>query len=171
MLWRHPLPGRSESSPLVHGGKVIFGCESGDIFALDEKTGKTRWTVSTAGPVKGGLAYSDGTVFAGNYAGEIYAIDASSGKVRWTAHTQGGGLLRGGGVYSTPAVAWGRVYLGSLDGRIYSFVAEDRRAGLEPLDGRRGLPIARRRGHAALAAHRLRRLAGQALLRARRPHR
>jgi outer membrane protein assembly factor BamB len=122
VLWRHPLPGRSESSPLIHSGKVIFGCESGDIFALDEKTGKTKWTVSTAGPVKGGLAYSDGTVFAGNYAGEIYAVDASSGKVRWTAHTQGGGLLRGGGVYSTPAVAWGRVYLGSLDGRIYSFV-------------------------------------------------
>ena len=61
-------------------------------------------------------------MFAGNYAGEIYAIDASSGKVKWTAHTQGGGLLRGGGIYSTPAVAWGRVYLGSLDGRIYSFV-------------------------------------------------
>jgi outer membrane protein assembly factor BamB len=122
VLWRRPLPGRSESSPLVHRGRVILGCESGDIFALDEKTGKIEWTVSTAGPVKGGLAYSDGTVFAGNYAGEIYAIDASSGNVRWTAHTQGGGLLRGGGVYSTPAVAWGRVYLGSLDGRIYSFV-------------------------------------------------
>ena len=42
VLWRHPLPGRSESSPLVHGGKVIFGCESGDIFALDAKTGKTE---------------------------------------------------------------------------------------------------------------------------------
>jgi outer membrane protein assembly factor BamB len=122
VLWRQPLPGRSESSPLVYHGRVIFGCESGDIFALDEKTGKTRWTVSTAGPVKGGLAFHDGTVFAGNYAGEIHAIDASNGKVEWTAHTQGGGLLRGGGVYSTPAVAWGRVYLGSLDGRIYSYV-------------------------------------------------
>ena len=122
ILWRHPLPGRSESSPLVHSGRVIFGCESGDIFALDEKTGKTRWTVSTAGPVKGGLAFHDGTVFAGNYAGEIHAIDASNGQVEWTAHTQGGGLLRGGGIYSTPAVAWGRVYLGSLDGRIYSYV-------------------------------------------------
>ena len=124
VLWRHPLPGRSESSPLVHRGRVILGCESGDIFALDANTGKTLWTVSTAGAVKGGLAFSEGTVFAGNYAGEIYAIDASSGNVRWTAHTQGGGLLRGGGIYSTPAVAWGRVYLGSLDGRIYSFVAK-----------------------------------------------
>jgi outer membrane protein assembly factor BamB len=122
VLWRRPLPGRSESSPLVRRGRVIIGCESGDIFALDAKTGKIEWTVSTAGPVKGGLAYNDGVVFAGNYAGEIYAIDAGSGNVKWQTNTQGGGLLRGGGVYSTPAVAWGRVYLGSLDGRIYSFV-------------------------------------------------
>ncbi len=122
VLWRRQLPGRSESSPLVHAGKVIFGCESGDIFALDEETGKVKWTLHTGGPVKGALAFDDGMVFAANYAGEIYAIDAGSGKVKWTAHTQGGGLLRGGGVYSTPAVAWGRVYLGSLDGRVYSFV-------------------------------------------------
>jgi outer membrane protein assembly factor BamB len=122
VLWRHPLPGRSESSPLVHGGKVIFGCESGDIFALDPKTGKTDWTVHTGGPVKGALAYDRGTVFATNYAGEVWALDAGNGHVKWTAHTQGAGFLRGGGVYSTPAVAWGRVYLGGLDGRVYSYV-------------------------------------------------
>ncbi len=122
VLWRHPLPGRSESSPLVHAGKVIFGCESGDIFALDEKNGKTKWTVHTGGAVKGSLAFDHGTLFADNYAGEIYAIDAGNGHVKWTAQTQGGGFLHGGGVYSTPAVAWGRVYLGGLDGRVYSFV-------------------------------------------------
>ena len=122
VVWRHPLPGRSESSPLVHAGKVIFGCESGDIFALDAKRGTTKWAVHTGGPVKGALAFDHGTVFADNYAGEIYAIDAGNGHVKWTAHTQGGGFLHGGGVYSTPAVAWGRVYLGGLDGRVYSFV-------------------------------------------------
>jgi outer membrane protein assembly factor BamB len=122
VLWRHPLPGRSESSPLIHAGKVIFGSESGDIFALDEKTGKSEWTVHTSGAVKGGLAFDDGRVFAGNYAGELVAIDASNGHLDWTAHTQGGSFLRGGGIYSTPAVAWGRVYAGSLDGRVYSFV-------------------------------------------------
>src|SRR5436190_6334176 len=122
VLWRHPLPGRSESSPLVHAHKVIFGCESGDIFALSANKGHTKWTVHTGGAVKGALAYDHGTVFADNYAGEVWAIDASNGKVKWTAHTQGGGFLRGGGVYSTPTVAWGRVYLGGLDGRVYSFV-------------------------------------------------
>src|SRR3954452_6471419 len=135
VLWRHPLPGRSESSPLVHAGKVIFGCESGDIFALDEKKGNTKWTVHTGGPVKGALAFDHRTVFADNYAGEIYAIDAGNGHVRWTAHTQGGGFLHGGGVYSTPAVAWGRVYLGGLEGRIYSFVGKKREAAWGPSTG------------------------------------
>jgi outer membrane protein assembly factor BamB len=121
VLWRTPLPGRSESSPIVHNGKVIFGCESGDIFALDEKTGKVRWTVQTGGPVKGALAYHEGTLFADNYAGEVWAIDAGDGRVKWRANTQGGGFGYGGGAYSTPAVAFGRVYLGGLDGRVYSF--------------------------------------------------
>ena len=121
VLWRTPLPGRSESSPLVHSGKVILGCESGDIFALDEKTGKIRWKTHTNGAVKGAIGYHDGTLFATNYAGEVYALDAGNGHVKWVAHTQGGGFLRGGGVYSTPAIAFGRVYLGGLDGRVYSF--------------------------------------------------
>jgi len=72
--------------------------------------------------VKGALAYDNGTLFADNYAGEVYAIDAGNGHVKWVSHTQGGGFLHGGGVYSTPAVAFGRVYLGGLDGRVYSFV-------------------------------------------------
>lgn len=121
VLWRTPLPGRSESSPLIHNGKVIFGCESGDIFALDAKTGKVRWKVHTNGAVKGALAYDKGTLFATNYAGEVWAIDSGNGHVKWTANTQGGGFLHGGGVYSTPAVAFGRVYLGGLDGRVYSY--------------------------------------------------
>ena len=72
--------------------------------------------------MKGALALDHGTLFADNYAGEVWAIDAGNGHVKWTAHTQGGGFLHGGGVYSTPAVAFGRVYLGGLDGRVYSFV-------------------------------------------------
>ena len=119
--WETPLPGRSESSPVVYHGRVIFGCECGKVFALDAKTGKIRWTVDVAGAVKGALAEDNGTVFGGSYGGDVFAIDASSGKVKWTSGTTGGSFLRGGGIYSTPAVAYGRVYLGSIDSRVYSF--------------------------------------------------
>lgn len=121
LLWRFPLPGRSETSPIVVGSHVIVGSESGDIYALDRKTGKPDWQVSTAGPVKGGLALDDGVLFGANYAGQVFAIHASSGDYVWQSSTQGLTFGRGGSVYSTPAVAFGRVFLGSIDTRVYSF--------------------------------------------------
>ena len=124
VLWRHPLPGRSETSPIVDGGRVIVGSESGDVFALDAKDGSVRWQVGTGGAVKGGAALHKGTVYVGNYAGELYAIDASNGDVRWQNGTQGGSLGVTGRIYSTPAVAFGRVYVGSIDSRVYSFEAD-----------------------------------------------
>ena len=121
VLWRHPLPGRSETSPVVFGDKVIVGCENGDVLALDVDTGKVEWTVSTEGAVKGGVALHEGAVFFGNYAGELYAVDAASGSVKWQTGTQGSSFGLAGRIYSTPAVAFGRVYVGSIDGRVYSF--------------------------------------------------
>ena len=121
LLWRFPLPGRSETSPMVVGKRVFVGSESGDIYALDRKTGHQLWHVTTAGAVKGGLAYEHGVLFDGNYAGQVFAIDASNGRFVWQSSTQGLSFGRGGSVYSTPAVAFGRVYLGSTDNRVYSF--------------------------------------------------
>lgn len=121
VLWKTALPGRSESSPLAFKDKlVIFGCECGTVFALDQKTGSIEWTVDTAGAIKGALAQGKGNVYGGNYAGEVFSIDAESGEVEWKINTIGGSFGRGGGVYSTPAVAFGRVYFGSIDSRVYS---------------------------------------------------
>jgi outer membrane protein assembly factor BamB len=121
VLWRVPLAGRSETSPLVVGRNVIVGSESGTVYALDRKVGKIAWQVSTDGAVMGGLAFHDGVLFGANYAGQVFALKASSGASVWQSSTQGLSFGRGGPVYSTPAVAFGRVYLGSIDGRVYSF--------------------------------------------------
>jgi outer membrane protein assembly factor BamB len=83
-----------------------------------------RWQLKTGGAVKGGVTLHKGTAYAGNYAGELIAIDAANGKVRWRTGTQGASFGRTGRIYSTPAVAFGRVYVGSIDGRVYSFEAD-----------------------------------------------
>lgn len=125
VLWKQALPGRSESSPLIHRGLMIFGCECGSVYALDVDTGEIKWELPTGGAIKGALALDgDGVAYGGNYAGEVFAVDAFTGKQRWRIDTIGGSFGRGGGVYSTPTVAYGRVYLGSIDSRVYSLDKE-----------------------------------------------
>ncbi len=120
-LWRKELgsPG-SESSPLIVKDRLILGCQCGSVYALNPKTGKTLWETATAGEVKGAVAYHEGVVFGSNYGGEFFAIDAQDGDFKWRTPIIGGAFGRGGGAYSTPAVAFGRVYVGAFDGRVYS---------------------------------------------------
>ena len=125
VLWKRPLSGRSETSPMIAGKNVIVGSESGTVYALDRDDGDVDWEVSTSGAVKGGLALQDGVLYGANYAGQVFALRASSGSYVWQSSTQGLSFGRGGPVYSTPAVAFGRVYLGSIDGRVYSFDADN----------------------------------------------
>jgi outer membrane protein assembly factor BamB len=121
ILWRTRI-GPSESSPLVANGRVYVGDWRGNVYALDEKTGRVRWTYHTGGRVKGGVALSGNRLFVGSYDGQVYALDARNGHLLWR-HSAQPRLGRTGTFYSTPAVAYGRVYIGSTDGKVYSFGA------------------------------------------------
>jgi outer membrane protein assembly factor BamB len=124
LLWRHPFPGRTETSPVIYEDTVIVGTEPGTVTALDRKSGRTVWETGTAGAVKAGLALDEGILYGANYAGEVFAIRARNGAVVWKSSTSGLSLGRGAAVYSTPAVAYGRVFLGAKDRRVYSFDQE-----------------------------------------------
>ena len=115
MLWRFRA-GVIESSPLLAGGRVYFGSWDHHVYALDARTGRLEWSFATGDRVKGGVALAGGTIYAGSYDGYLYALDARGGRLRWTA---GGGRL--GGLYATPSVAHGRVFVSSTNGRVYAF--------------------------------------------------
>ena len=119
--WKRTI-GPSESSPLVADGTVYLGDWRGIVYALDARTGKTRWTFRTGGRIKGAPALSGGTLYVGAYDSHLYALSARTGTLRWKASAQ---LRLGsrGTFYSTPAVAYGRVYIGATDGKVYSFGA------------------------------------------------
>src|SRR5829696_1064106 len=121
VLWKHPLPGRTESSPLVVGNKVIVGCECNTVYAIDKATGKTIWQRHVNGAVKAAPAYSGGIVYIGDYSGEMNAIRVNDGSIKWQSGSQGAGFGRSGRFYAAATVAFGRVYAGNADGRMYSF--------------------------------------------------
>ena len=120
-LWVHRLPGRTESSPAVVRGKVIVGCECGTLFAFAKDTGRELWSTEIGGEIKGAPALEGGIAYVGAYGGTVAAVRVASGGVKWTSSAQSGGLSGTGNFYATPAVAFGRVYIGNTDGRMYSF--------------------------------------------------
>ncbi len=168
IIWKHSLPGRAESSPVVIGRTVYFGCEDGNLYALSTISGNVRWATALGGPVKSAPAYYGGTLYVGDYGGYMNAVDAKTGKLIWQSGSLGPGFGASGEFYSTPAVAFGRVYAGNNDDRVYSFDLKDGDARLELLDRRLRLLWPDRREHPPQPADRLHRLLRRQRLRARR---
>ena len=120
-IWKKSLPCRTESSPLVVNKRVYFGCEDGNLYAMTAKKGNMLWKTAVSGAIKGAPAYHDGSLFVGDYGGAMTSIRAKTGEVQWSTQALGPGLGQPGAFYSTPAVAFGRVYAGNNDSRVYSF--------------------------------------------------
>jgi outer membrane protein assembly factor BamB len=122
--WSQPIRSRVESSPLVDGDRLYFGSEDGTVYALRASDGAVRWRYRASGAVKGGLALDRGRLYFGDYGGNVQAIRQRDGGRIWRTSSAGSALgLRAGRFYATPAVAYGRVYIGSLDGFVYSLAA------------------------------------------------
>jgi outer membrane protein assembly factor BamB len=116
VVWSHPLPPGSESSPLVHGLSVFLGDQGGAVYSFRTYDGRLNWAFRASGAVKGGVAFAHNTIYFGDYGAHVYAVNAANGAKIWSA---GGG----DSFYSTPAVAFGRVYIGSTSGAVYAFWA------------------------------------------------
>lgn len=124
VIWRKPLSNRAESSPLVVRGRMYFGDEGGNFYALRATDGKTIWQQQVAGSVKAAPALRDNVLYFGDYGGQMNALRASDGQPVWQTGDLGVGFGQSGRFYSTAAIAFGRVYAGNVDNRVYSFDAD-----------------------------------------------
>jgi outer membrane protein assembly factor BamB len=125
VIWKRWLPGRAESSPLVLDDTLYFGCENDQLFALKTRNGHERWAATLGGPVKSAPAYYHGILYVGDYGGHMNAVNAKTGNLKWQSGSLGQGFGTSGEFYSTPAVAFGRVYAGNNDHRVYSYDLSD----------------------------------------------
>lgn len=63
---------------------VYFGSSSEDkVFCLDAKTGETRWTFYTEGPVRLAPTLRNGLLYVGSDDGFVYCLDAKTGALVW----------------------------------------------------------------------------------------
>jgi len=123
------------SSPVVVGQTIVIGAGDGNVYALDQTSGRERWRVRTGGKVRATPSVKDGVVVVGSFDGRVYAIDLATKKMKWIHHTVGDTLdLKREGydrraIQSTAAIADGEVFFGSRDDGFYAldFATGERR--------------------------------------------
>jgi polyvinyl alcohol dehydrogenase (cytochrome) len=109
------------SQPAIVDGSLYVGSTDAKLYALDAKTGATRWafdlsqvvgpvTSANPDPVRDGPAVADGSVFFGDSHGYVYAVDQRTGRLRWaTPMDTTNPEVR---ITSSPIVFQGRVFIG-----------------------------------------------------------
>jgi outer membrane protein assembly factor BamB len=119
LLWSVPGP---TSSPTVVDGVIYAADDLKSLWAIDAESGRKRWVAHVPfGGYGFGVAVADGMVYAGgrdvDHTAPVYAYDAKTGALVWKTKTNGQ-------VNGTPAVAYGRVYVGSGDHLLYALDAK-----------------------------------------------
>jgi outer membrane protein assembly factor BamB len=99
IAWSATIPSKVASSPTLFGRRLYISAYDRNVYAFDGWTGRLRWTT---------------TAFSQDAEDQLL-LDVRS-LVRRGSWTEGG-------YYATPAVAYGRMYLGVIDGVFSAFDA------------------------------------------------
>ena len=118
LKWAFGYPNVSalRAQPTVFGGRVFAATDTGELFALDAKSGCTYWTykastaVATAPTVgrysnNGHAGYA---VYVGDRNATLYAVDADSGALLWSRKVD---EHRVAGITGAPTLYRGRLFV------------------------------------------------------------
>ncbi|HHO59545.1 MAG TPA: hypothetical protein ENJ64_04830 [Thiotrichales bacterium] len=109
--WKYTTADKTYSSPVVANGMVYLGCNDGNLYAIDQKTGQLKWKYKTGGNIEATPAVFDGTIYIGSWDKYLYAIDEKTRALRWKLKTDGP-------VSSSPVIKDGIIYFASEDGKL-----------------------------------------------------
>jgi polyvinyl alcohol dehydrogenase (cytochrome) len=119
LKWAFGFAGVSSArgQPAVLGARLFVGSESGDVFALDARTGCTHWTFHAQAGVRTAITVAPYTTAGGDtrfavYTADVsataYAIDAETGQEIWSRRVDDHPYAKSTGAVAVHA---GRVYV------------------------------------------------------------
>lgn len=124
------------AKPAVVGSRAYVADYNGYVYALDLNSGpsggtkgQVLWSKKPGGAIVGGMTYDkdSGVLFVASDDGNIYALRAGDNSDQFQIF-----LKTGERIWSAPTVAGGRVYVGSMDGRLYALDARTAQAAWPP---------------------------------------
>ena len=115
--------GPIRSSVVISDGMLFFGSSDGNLYAINEETGKESWRFKTEGEIHSTPAVANGKVFFVSRDGNFYALQARSGKLIFKYAFKKDMPYENGWDYylSSPVVTNASIYVGSGDGGLYCF--------------------------------------------------
>ena len=119
--WRFNAKTLIEFPPAVRNGLVVFGVNSGRVFALDAHTGQVKWARRHKGEIASSPSMVDGRVYVSSMDGRVIAYREADGRPVWSFSTGGSPIE------SSPLVVDERVIVGDWGGRVYSIDARNGR--------------------------------------------
>ena len=119
LVWKYPTIDKILTTPCTAYGFVYFAPVDDKIYCLDADTGEKIWEYDIPLYVISSPTVADGKLYIGTVdsylyevhdleSGKIYCLDAYSGEKIWEYDTTSR-------VYCTPAIADGKVYIGTND--------------------------------------------------------
>jgi len=121
LIWSYDTQNEVHSSPSIAYGSLYIGTSDGRMLCLDKDTGNFLWSYVINGSVESSPGVADGNVYfvtdpCCGFTSYMFCLNAYSGALIWNYnlntefHTK-----------SSPALAAGKVFVGSGDGTIYAF--------------------------------------------------
>jgi len=113
ILWKVKFKGHIIGTiPTIGEDVVVIGFLNNPmITALSTDNGSVLWNFTIDSPVSSPVAYSSGYFYFSSVNGVVYAV-SKDGKELWHTKLESG-------VETTPAVAFGKVFVGADDGNLY----------------------------------------------------
>jgi polyvinyl alcohol dehydrogenase (cytochrome) len=119
LKWSFGFPNVSavRAQPTVVGGRLFTAAETGDVWALNAKTGCGYWTFKaqaavvgspSVGPYKGADGKRGYAVYLGDRRANVYALDANTGKQLWMRRVDEHKVA---GITGSPVLHDGRLYV------------------------------------------------------------
>lgn len=113
-LWVKDINNAIYSSLAFSHGKIFFGAEDQNIYALSAGSGDIQWKLKVDSRiVSSSPVVYDKTLYIGCYSGTFFAIDTERGEEKWNYKT-------GDSVFSSPVIHGNSVIFGSNDGYLYN---------------------------------------------------
>ena len=115
-IWEYSMTEYAHSSPayLASRGVAAIGGNDATAYLFRAKDGKLLWNYKAGGEIKASFAFDESRnlLLFGSFDGNLYALNLDTGRPVFTFQTLAG-------IYSTPLACEGRVYVSSLDKKLY----------------------------------------------------